>query len=183
METPRVNLLRERSEQWLSVLGYRYYEVSDRGRVRSLPRVTGARAGKTRKLKGRMLRPHSDKRGYRRVVLMEDCSGKTWCTHELVARAFMPPRPAGMDIRHLDGDTTNDNVRNLMYGTRSENMMDAARYGQKLGTPPRLTESDVRFIRHWRKRGHKLTEIADVFDIDFSTVSDICNGRSWSWLK
>jgi hypothetical protein len=135
MSVPRVNLLRQRPERWLPVPGYRYYEVSDLGRVRSLPRVTGARAGKTRKLNGCVLRPHVDQKGYRRVVLMEDCVGKTWCTYELVARSFMSPRPIGLDIRHLDGNTSNDDTRNLMYGTRSENMRDAARYGQKLGRP------------------------------------------------
>src|SRR4051812_19574137 len=40
----------------------------------------------------------------------------------LVALAFHGPRPAGLEIRHLDGDRTNDRPDNLAYGTHQENM-------------------------------------------------------------
>jgi phage FluMu protein Com len=49
--------------------------------------------------------------------------------HWLVARAFLGPRPDGMEIRHLDGDYQNCTASNLLYGTKSENALDAVQHG------------------------------------------------------
>ncbi|MDX3713446.1 HNH endonuclease signature motif containing protein [Streptomyces europaeiscabiei] len=49
--------------------------------------------------------------------------------HQIVAAAFLGPRPDGHDVRHLDGNPLNSALSNLSYGTRSENELDKARHG------------------------------------------------------
>jgi hypothetical protein len=50
--------------------------------------------------------------------------------HSLVAEAFIGPRPIGLEVRHLDGDSTNNAVDNLRYGTHAENMQDRVKHGR-----------------------------------------------------
>lgn len=115
-------------ERWLPVVGYEgYYEVSDQGRVRSLPRLTrkGNLTG------GRILSPSGGKSDYRRVDLWVNGVARTRLVHGLMMEAFAGPRPEGMEIRHLDGTRSNNRwPDNLAYGTRSENQQDTVRHGK-----------------------------------------------------
>ena len=64
------------SEIWRDIPGYEgLYQVSDLGRVKSLPRVTtrGERSGKliSQRIGGRVLKPSVNTRGYLSVVLSD----------------------------------------------------------------------------------------------------------------
>ena len=103
-------------EKWVPLM--EGYEVSDRGRVRSLPR-----RGRT---KGRVLKPALTGR-YAAVTL----PGRTQVhIHKAVMEAFVGPKPSGAVIRHLDGDVWNNDVTNLAYGTPAENEQDKIRHGR-----------------------------------------------------
>lgn len=111
------------TERWLPVVGWEgLYEVSDQGRVRSLDRWV---LNKTRR--GRVLTPHLHPYGY--VDLCRDATRMKTTVHSLVASAFLGPRPAGMEARHLDGNHLNNRVENLKWGTHSENMLDTVAHG------------------------------------------------------
>jgi hypothetical protein len=104
------------NEEWRSFDGD--YEVSSFGRVRSRPR---------RRTKGGILRLHLNRYGYPEVKL----GGKrTTLVHVMVATAFLGPRPAGKEVRHLDGDPTNNRPENLAWGTHLENVHDTIRHGR-----------------------------------------------------
>lgn len=108
-------------EEWRPVPGYeRTYEVSSLGRVRSLRRTTTP--GGIRKLR---LNTH----GYVDVNLSQDNRVVTHRVHKLVMLAFCGPRPDGHEVRHLNGDPTDNRRENLAYGTVSENRLDITRHG------------------------------------------------------
>lgn len=117
-------------EQWIPVPGYEgFYEVSDRGRVRSVERRT-QQAGYMRRFPSRILKPGTRKDGYRYVNLSKLGEHKTFLVHRLVCMAFHGPQPEWADcIRHLDGDRSNNTVTNLVYGTYSENANDTVAHG------------------------------------------------------
>jgi hypothetical protein len=116
-------------EHWAAIPGYEStYEVSNLGRVRSIPRaVVQANSWGIfeRKMPGVLLRPWIAPAGYPNVNL----HGKRHTVHELVALAFLGPRPDGLWIRHLDGDPSNNSPSNLAYGTPSENALDMVSHG------------------------------------------------------
>lgn len=117
----------EVAEEWRPVVGWESsYEISSLGRVRSLSRMTASRP-----VNGRILKPQKNPRrnNYLHVRLSQGERGRTAKIHVMVAEAFLGERPDGCDIRHLDGDPTNNAVANLRYGTKSENMQDAIRHG------------------------------------------------------
>ena len=53
----------------------------------------------------------------------------TAALHGLVLEAFQGPRPEGLVARHLDDNPLNNTVENLVWGTQSENVLDAVRNG------------------------------------------------------
>lgn len=103
--------------------------------------------------------------------------------HAIVAEAFIGPRPAGMDVRHLDGDPSNNHVSNLAYGTRAENFADAISHGTiRHGSNHRsakLDESKVRQIRAMWRSGERQCKIAEAFGVTGGVVSQILSGKSW----
>jgi len=117
-------------EEWRPVAGFaNLYEVSNLGRVRSLPRkIRIDRQGKevTCYYKGKMLKPGKSKNGY--LVVNLSCNGhcKVQTIHCLVAYAFLPPCPGKHDrsnwhIDHINEDKFDNSVQNLRWLTHREN--------------------------------------------------------------
>lgn len=82
---------------------------------------------------GRYLRPAIDRNGYLRVSPCLNGKAYSRPVHALVALAFLGPRPDGEEIRHLDGDPSNNCVENLRYGTHAENVRDKIMHGTNVG--------------------------------------------------
>lgn len=104
------------------VPGFPGYYASPDGRVFSNRPWRGSTA--RRELAGGIART-----GYRQIVLCDGAHRRTREVHAIVAEAFHGPRPHGMDVRHLDGDKTNNAASNLRYGSRTENHLDSVRHG------------------------------------------------------
>jgi len=116
-------------EEFRPVVGFEgRYEVSNLGRVRSLPHIQLGRNGKPIKRLGRILRPgRHNKHGHVSVVLGR---GNTRQVHRLVLEAFVGPCPPGEETCHdPDPDPTNNRLDNLRWGTRSDNINDAVGHG------------------------------------------------------
>lgn len=112
-------------DEWRPVLGFeKDYEVSASGDVRRSSPGRGARAG-------HVLKPHITAHGggYRQVALRRDGRTFSKLICQLVCEAFHGPRPRGLEVRHIDGDSRNDASGNLAWGTHYENAQDMRRHG------------------------------------------------------
>jgi hypothetical protein len=119
------------NEIWRPIAGRDGYEVSDLGRVRSLPRIiTRIRRGRTERCfyKGRVLRQGRARNGYLTVSL----SGRSVNVHTVVLRAFRGESPPGYQAAHYDGEKSNNSLANLRWASRSENEADKRRHGTYL---------------------------------------------------
>lgn len=97
-------------EEWKDIKGYEgRYQVSSTGNVKNV------KTGKT--LKGVPAR-----NGYLIVILYNDNGGKHFRIHRLVAEAFIYNPKNKPYVDHIDGSRTNNQVDNLRWCTRSENM-------------------------------------------------------------
>lgn len=108
------------SEQWRPVRGYRgSYEVSDRGRVRSLPREVKDTIGRTMHFKGRILKASKDANAQPRVTLCDRSAMKFPLVAGLVAEAWLAPRPPRHWCRHVNGNIADNRAANLEWSNSS----------------------------------------------------------------
>ena len=164
-------------EVWRDIPGYEgKYQASSLGRIRSLDRTITqiGRWGRpfTRKLKGQVLRPAANKYNPHLYVVLSRGLGSP--VHQLVAAAFLGPRPEGFDVRHIDGDATNNNVENLCYGSRTDNILDVYRQGRAWR---KLTLEEILDIRDRVLSGETGAALAREFGVSPATVSAIKVGR------
>jgi hypothetical protein len=173
-----MQLLRER---WRPVVGWEgNYEVSDRGRVRSLI-ANGSKRTKPRILKG-TIQP----RGYVQFCLTKNGKENGRFGHNLVMEAFVGPKPDGHEVCHWDGYRTNNRLGNLRYGTPLDNYADRDRHGTRLhgekGPGAKVTEQDVKEIIAALARGEEQHVIAARYGIGQTSVSNIKLGKTWRLL-
>jgi hypothetical protein len=118
-------------EEWRDIEGYEgLYQVSNQGQVRSLTRIRANCLGHLHTYPDKVLRPGLGVKGlYLTVSLNCDGVATTYYVHDLVAAAFIGPKPKDADVRHGHGGSQNNRVTNLRYGTRSENHLDRYRDG------------------------------------------------------
>lgn len=170
------------TERWLPVPGWEsLYEVSDLGRVRSLPR-RGGRGWKG----GRVLKHYvgASSRGYPTVSLSRGTgTQKTRQVHQLVLEAFVGPCPPGQEARHGPAGKLDASLLNLCYGTRSENVRDRTRDGQdnrgERSGNAKLTWEKVAEIRECAANGEMQLNLAARFQVSEDCISKVVLGRTW----
>jgi hypothetical protein len=178
-------------EEWKQIKGYPHYEVSNHGRVRSLPHVTTclSRWGTLRQIphEGKLLKIHLPKNGYgyAEVKLSLDGESKTHRVHVLVANAFLGKRPKGKpNVLHKDDNPRNPHVLNLEWGSQQDNLTDMRIKGRSsrgsAHVASSLCEAEVRTIIRLLKRRIPMLQIADRFAVSDSAIRCIRDGVTWS---
>ena len=121
-------------EIWKEVPSFEsHYEVSDFGAVRSKTRAVPYGKNGRATYKGRELKQFISGK-YLSVKLSHQGNTVTAYTHHLVLSAFVGPRPFTEkrgEIRHLNGDKTDNRLENLAYGTITENAADRIKHRQE----------------------------------------------------
>ena len=116
------------SEHWKPVPGWEgYYEVSNHGRVAGVGRRDSRGHLRKRRILSLNRRTPS---GHLRAALSRDGKTYTRLIHQLVAEAFIGPRPEGLEVCHNNGDPSDNRPENLRYDTRTANMRDAVKHRQ-----------------------------------------------------
>jgi hypothetical protein len=114
------------TEEWRPVVGSETtHEVSNLGRVKSLPYGMKHWCGRLIPMPEKILQDSSHPGGYRTISIR---GRKRQYVHRLVMAAFVGPGD-GMDVNHIDGDKTNNALSNLEYCDRLHNVRHAIRTG------------------------------------------------------
>lgn len=176
-------------EVWRPVVGYEgHYEVSNLGRVRSLRRRVQvlSRWGTptSREYPARVLAQDVDRGrhsyGRLRVSLCHEGAQKSRLVHQIVAEAFIGPRPSGHEVAHNDGDAANNRATNLRYATPYDNTQDKHLHGTHLvgERAPFAKLTDVQAAEVRALKGKlRLWQVAAQYGISQAQVSRIQNGK------
>lgn len=127
-------------EIWKDVVGYEgLYQVSNLGRVKSLPRRGTV-------LRERILRTTIDRKGYVCVCFTKNSEKKTVKIHRLVAMAFIPNDRDLPEVNHKDENKLNNCSTNLEWCSGRYNILYNDRQkkiGEKLSKKVECVETNV----------------------------------------
>ncbi len=169
-------------EEWKDVVGYEgYYQVSNVGRVRRIKWYRNTFPGK-------ILKPCLKRKGnayYKYVTLSRDNVVTTFAVHRMEAIVFLGLPIKNKDsVRHLDGNSLNNTITNLKWGTRSENSQDSIRHGtfvDNAGSKHGMSKLKESLIPIIKQMSNSMTRraIANHFGVSTSTIDGIINGKTW----
>ena len=166
---------------WRTVPGYPAYEVSVDGLVR---RCLGFRCRRAHRVLMPFIRPN----GYAQVILYRDGRRQRFGVHQLVALAFLGPKPSLQhQVAHLDGQRLNNHVSNLAWLLPIENDAHKDLHGTRLRGSQihgaKLTEAQVVLIRQALAVGIRQCALAQTYGVSDSTVSLIARGKTWRHVQ
>ena len=103
---------------WKTVPDYPAYEASNEGEIRN-------------KKTGRILKKQNNSQGYYTLTLRKNNEPHQVRVHRVVASSFYSDVDfyENLDVNHIDGNKHNNNVNNLEFCTRRENVNHAFRTG------------------------------------------------------
>lgn len=110
-------------EEWRDIKGYEnLYQVSNKGKVKSLGKFIDNKYGSKTFRKEKILKPQNIGKGYLFVGLSKEGIRKLFLVHRLVAQAFLPNPDNLPQCNHLDENKHNNCVNNLSWLTSKENI-------------------------------------------------------------
>lgn len=167
-------------ERWLPLKLFPWpYEVSDKGRVRSL---NYNRTGVTK-----ILKTSINRGGYPYIVLRTTKSvART--VHALVTHVWIGLRPKELAVNHINGIKTDNRLENLEYVTYSRNSKHSFEVGLQCNkgiqhSQARLDDDKVRLIRKMIKSGIPRKDIAHEFGVTTGMIANIHLKRNWNHVK
>lgn len=150
---------------WKEIKGYEgIYSVSNTGLVRAEDRKIKIRDFE-REVKGHIKKVHDDCHGYDMVDLYKGDVREKRKVHRLVMETFNPvPNADELDVNHIDGNKKNNNLSNLEWCTRQENLIHAVNTG--------LRSQNIGLVAYKDGKEYHSNSIYSMYDI-LKDIEDI----------
>jgi hypothetical protein len=161
-----------------TIPGYEDYECDTNGNVWSFK--SGVKTAK---------KPTLQVKGYLYVGLSNNGNRKNCLVHRLIMLTFCGE--SDLQVNHIDGIKTNNNLTNLEYCTASENMRHAVRLGLTNSSKgegnanSKLTEKDVICIKKELLFNYYglIIELAKRYNVTPNVIQQIKKGKTWKHVK
>ncbi|MDD5589059.1 MAG: NUMOD4 domain-containing protein [Candidatus Nanoarchaeia archaeon] len=174
-----------KKETWKNIEGYDgIYQVSDRGRIKSLSRLHKIHHNYYVKCKTKILKQTTTKKGYLRIGLNKNNITKQFQVHRIVSIAFIPNVWNKPQINHKDGNKKNNYIKNLEWCNNSENQKHSFKFGlmnDRKGENHNLAKFTNKQILEIRKLYPQISgyKLAKIYNVHHATIYNIIHKKSW----
>ncbi|MBL7664476.1 MAG: HNH endonuclease [Bacteriovoracaceae bacterium] len=147
--------------EFRSIDGFSSYIISSDGIIKNLQT-------------GKQLAIAPDNAGYLRVYLIRDNGRRSGqLIHRLLALAFIPNPDNKPCVNHIDGNKSNNDLKNLEWCTHKENTHHVIRTLEKrFGQKEKSLRAEMMV---YLAKKYTYAQIADAFELTFARVSQIIN--------
>jgi hypothetical protein len=174
-------------EIWKDIKGYEgYYQVSNAGRVKSLPRRLERRGRWHMNIRERILKPAINRKGYERIRLCVQMQERDFSVHRLVAEAFLPNPESKPEVNHINCNKADNRVDNLEWATTKENVTHAIANNLRRGlkgersAKAMLTNAQAAELRaKYGSRKMTIRELSNETNISYTVVQKIVTNKSY----
>ncbi len=169
------------TETWKTIAGFENYQISDKGRVKSL---NYAKRGFER-----ILEPELMHDGYLRARLTKNGSKTRIHVHRLVDLHFIPNPTNLPNVNHINGDRSDNRVENLEWISTSKNQIESYKKGHRVSVKgegvgtSKLKENEVRGIKNKLKNDWSIAGLAREYQVSENTIRKIKLGVTWKHIK
>ncbi len=164
---------------------------SSKGYTYSVSSLGNVRSDKT----SRILSKCTNSNGYQVVLLGKD---RPEYVHRLVCMYFNgEPQSTSHQVNHIDSDKNNNSCDNLEWVTplgnirharnlglykKSDESMRSRFIGDRNPNSKLSTDQIIIIRKMWVEKSMKQREMALLFKVGLSTISDVCNKKYWKHL-
>jgi len=145
-------------EIWKDVKGYKgYYQISNKGRVKSLRRFIYDKNGQKRIVYEKILKQSLTTTGYYRVNLKKKNISKTKKIHQMMAESFLGHKPNGFKlvVDHINNNPLDNRIENLQIVTNRVNTSKDKKGSSKY-TGVCWCNTNKIWVSHIRHNGKKI---------------------------
>lgn len=177
-----------KNEIWKPVKGFeQYYEVSDEGIIRTIERYIILSTHSYKKCR-KILKQFQDSKGYFHVKLYNgQGKSRSITIHRIVALTFLDNPDKLLEVNHINHDKTNNNVKNLEWISRSNNIKHSYihrnpnTYKGSGNKNSKLTEEQVINIRKEYTLGNiTYKQLANKNNVGITLIGYIINNKVWN---
>lgn len=151
----------------VDLIGYeKLYGIEPSGRVWSYRR-------------NRYLTASPNNLGYHYVTLTKDGKVEHARLNRLVATHFLGVPTSKLEVNHIDGNKSNNNMSNLEWVSRSQNVKHSYDTGLKTGHSRKFSAKDIKNILELRKAQFSYQQLANNFGVSKTCIAKICRGETY----
>jgi hypothetical protein len=175
--------------EWRKIPFLRFYSVSSDGLIRfdgnSFYVIDAVGREYIKVLPPQLVSTKSKAAGrYHKFRASDNGVAQTVYVHHAVAAAFLGSRPEGTQVRHIDGNASNNAASNLAYGSPRENAQDKHRHGtHRAGSDcaqAKLTERLVVAVRAFARDPRMSNAyLAGLYGVSSQTMDRAVSGKTW----
>lgn len=165
-------------EEWKDINRFEnLYQISNLGRVKSLPKTVEYKDGRVFNYKEKIIVPHINSAGYLTIGLAKDKKKISKQIHRLVAEAFIPNPENKPCIDHINTNRIDNRIENLKWCTYKENVNNPITKERQITSrikPVCQLSLDGQLIRKW----DSAKEASIAFGCHITSISKVCREKA-----